>query len=200
MSDYIMAQPFYGSSTSSDFMQPASQGNIHTNIVGVMHSASGNVTAGAPGQNSGYWSPSLYMGQDSAASMTGDGIKEQSRLLGGIQRMRDAIRKSKGREAMVAATSFTAAPYGANVDSNTGVNWTFTPENYYKLLKTLYARNEDIRSCRQTIKKLLELADEQDAQIREAHREIRIWRRISHLSHTLRFRRRASHTATMDAF
>ncbi|OBT83264.1 hypothetical protein VE02_07599 [Pseudogymnoascus sp. 03VT05] len=176
MSNFSMTQPF----------------SMHSSLVRTMNPASENITAGAPiGQHTTYWPQNYYIGHEGAAeslstahgstvSMT-DGIAEQARILEGMERMEVRIGEAEGYDAMKAATSFTAAPSGANAESNTNADWTsFTIENYYKVLKTLYTRNEEIESLRDTNKDLMTLADKKDVTIQnlEAHIE-KLWKRIS---------------------
>lgn len=214
-SDSNMAQPLSRSPTPP-FFNMRSATPIHNHIAHRMNQASGNVTAEAPvDRHSRYWAPDLYINHSPSASLQGssqipepdnsaakssttthsstasityDGMKEQARLLEGLQRMKNRIRKAKGPDAARAATSFIVAPFGANVESSTHADWTFTEENYHKLLKTLHTRNEDIAGCRHTIKWYSRLADNMDDEIRdlEAHIEryrfcrriSRVWRRI----------------------
>lgn len=187
-------------------MRPTTQ-TLHRVIAHRFNQPYGNATTEALiGQHSAYWPLHLYLGHSASlqdASETVDlgnsdaepsaathssngsitnGIGEQARLLEGIQRMETYIVAAKGNDAALSATSFIPAPLGANVESNTQANWRFTKENYHKLLKTLYARNEDIKSCRDTIEGLNTLADNTDVTIRDLEARIerhRPWKRIS---------------------
>lgn len=173
--------------------------SMHSVLVRTMNPASENITAEAPiGQHSTYWPQDLYTGHslipepgDSAAepSSTGhsstvsmtDGIAEQARILEGMESMEVRIGEANGIGAMQAATSFTAAPYGADIGSSTNADWrSFTKENYYKLLKTLHTRNEDVKSLRDTNKELMTLADRKDVTIQNLKAYIqRLRRQIS---------------------
>ncbi|KFZ10679.1 hypothetical protein V502_07997 [Pseudogymnoascus sp. VKM F-4520 (FW-2644)] len=92
----------------------------------------------------------------SSAASFFEGTDEQTCLIEGMRRMEIRISNAKGLDAVRAATSFIAAPFGKNVESSTHTDWTFTAENYHKLLKTLHTRNEDIKSLRITNKGLLQ--------------------------------------------
>lgn len=152
---------------------------LHRVIAHRFNQPSGNATTEALiGQHSAYWPLHLYLdhtgslqdasetvdlgnsyaeSSDTTHSSNGsitNGIGEQARLLEGIQRIETYIVAAKGHDAALSATSFIPAPFGANVESSTQANWTFTKGNCHKLLKTLYARNEDIKSCQDTIKGL----------------------------------------------
>ncbi|KFY20458.1 hypothetical protein V491_03700 [Pseudogymnoascus sp. VKM F-3775] len=185
---------------------------------------SGNATTEVLiGQHSEYWPLHLYLdhtsslqdaneavelgNSDAESSATThssngsitNGIGEQARLLEGIQGMETYIVAAK-HDAALLATSFVPAPFGANVESSTQANWTITKENYHKLLKTLYTRNEDIKSCRDTIKGLNTLSNNTDVKIR--HLEARIerhrpWKRIYRAWR--RIFERAPSTKTMHA-
>lgn len=170
--------------------------SMHSVLVRTMNPASENITAEAPiGQHSTYWPQHHYIGHspilepdDSAAESSStshsstvsitDGIDEQARILEGIESMEVRIGEANGIDAMQAARSFTAAPYGANIGSSTNADWRpFTKENYHKLLKTLYTRNEDLESLRDTNKELMTLADKKDDTIQNLKAYIRRLRR-----------------------